>query len=145
MIPLPQTSVNAIFWKCPWHPSHIAVNHQLCAGIRWAVLVVRSGYNISFRMLQIAKWRWGWVWNKTSYSCAQNCTTAYVQLGRIQGGHGGPMPPPSGLSPRETRRFATRLAHVASLTQYTFCILYTIENWTIARTGNKVMYNPLLL
>ena len=33
------------------------------------------------------------------------------------GGHGGPMPPPppppSGLSPRETRRFATHLAHVA--------------------------------
>ena len=35
------------------------------------------------------------------------------------GGHGGPMPPPSGLSPRKTRRFATRLAHVATLTQCT--------------------------
>ena len=35
------------------------------------------------------------------------------------GGHGGPMPPPSGLSPRETRRFATRLAHVATLMQCT--------------------------
>ena len=35
------------------------------------------------------------------------------------GGHGGPMPPPSGLSPRKTPRFATRLAHVATLTQCT--------------------------
>ena len=35
------------------------------------------------------------------------------------GGHGGPMPPPSGLSPRKTRGFATRLAHVATLTQCT--------------------------
>ena len=39
------------------------------------------------------------------------------------GGHGGPMPPPSGLSPCETQRFATRLAHVATLTQCTS--LYT--------------------
>ena len=30
------------------------------------------------------------------------------------GGHGGPMPPPSELSERETRRFTARLAHVAT-------------------------------
>ena len=39
--------------------------------------------------------------------------------GRGGRGHGGPMPPPLGLVPRETRRFATRLAHVASLTHCT--------------------------
>ena len=33
----------------------------------------------------------------------------------LGGGQGGPMPPPSGLSRRETRRFATRLAHVATI------------------------------
>ena len=33
-----------------------------------------------------------------------------------EGGQGGPMPPPpSGLSRRETRGFATRLAHVATI------------------------------
>ena len=57
---------SAMFWKCPWHSSCTAVDHQLHPGIGSAVLVVRSGQNISFRMLQIAKSRWGWVWNKTS-------------------------------------------------------------------------------
>ena len=43
--------------------------------------------------------------------------TAVTEAGADPGGgHGGPMPPPSGLSPRETRRFVTRLAHVATLT-----------------------------
>ena len=43
------------------------------------------------------------------------------------------MPPPSGLSPRETRRFATRLAHVATLTRCTYLytsllhVLHTLE------------------
>ena len=50
-------------------------------------------------------------WN---FSVAEGCAGADPG-----GGHGGPMPPPSGLSPRKTRRFATRLAHVATLTQCT--------------------------
>ena len=33
--------------------------------------------------------------------------------------HGGPMPPPSGLSKHKTRRFTARLAHVATPTQRT--------------------------
>ena len=35
------------------------------------------------------------------------------------GSRGGAVPPPSGLSPHETWRFATRLAHIATLMQCT--------------------------